>query len=652
MNDRQTRRMTLADVKALLARIYTGDTLRIYTRTLDRVEELAGRKLVQLPADEKAWADIASTIVWTGTISGRTPEAAKRSFDELVTRVGGMIRRTQELVTPSQPVDAAADLAWDLFEAYVREVENTCDEAGRLVLPNMASVSVASLRRRLGHLHPAAIDHAAATQALHVVPADKAASFRRSVRFFDGLIIGRERHPTLSGLLPPKAVGPLPGLRNAALDWSRFTPAFRASVDEVIGRAIRGDRPVRDRFEGRLGEDRLADRRAGKGVRKKKVRKPEVARKNYLLGLSWLVRHAFEPRETAYSAERLAEVFTAQAVSRAAKTYLERSRADEALLDARTTSSLGTYLATLSALARAARLGDEVLMALEDARYDHDIGAPTTAEMSATRAAFVKLVDRDPAKARAIVTGPRVLADAARRSFSRWEDLKTHERSHALHLCMASCMLAIQIARPLRTLNVNSMTIGGVAPELLAPAREGGAAWLDIAKTRTKNRKPLESPLTHRAWATISLWLEVGRPLWLAHHADEQDSDLEDENVEAGDAGTENDSIYLFPGAHREDEVCRGVINRAWNKGMELLGLPGLTPHVMRHVCATLYLAKHPGDYATVAALLADKLSTVERFYIRGEGRAAAELFAKVIEELDPSLKLKAELPKPSRTAA
>lgn len=85
---------------------------------------------------------------------------------------------------------------------------------------------------------------------------------------------------------------------------------------------------------------------------------------------------------------------------------------------------------------------------------------------------------------------------------------------------------------------------------------------------------------------------------------------------------------------------------------MELLGLTGLTPHVMRHVCATIYLAKRPGDCVTVAALLGDRLSTVEAFYVRGEGREAARPFADVIHELNPALDVNAPLVTTRRRAA
>ncbi|WP_299821423.1 hypothetical protein [uncultured Jannaschia sp.] len=55
-------------------------------------------------------------------------------------------------------------------------------------------------------------------------------------------------------------------------------------------------------------------------------------------------------------------------------------------------------------------------------------------------------------------------------------------------------------------------------------------------------------------------------------------------------------------------------------------------------MAATLWLGAHPGDYATVAAFLGDSVKTVEKFYARGEGAAAARMFAEVLETIDPTL--------------
>ena len=59
---------------------------------------------------------------------------------------------------------------------------------------------------------------------------------------------------------------------------------------------------------------------------------------------------------------------------------------------------------------------------------------------------------------------------------------------------------------------------------------------------------------------------------------------------------------------------------------------------MMRHVVATLHLAVHPGDYAVVAALLCDSVRTVEKFYARGEGRAAADLFLETLMQVHPEI--------------
>ena len=172
----------------------------------------------------------------------------------------------------------------------------------------------------------------------------------------------------------------------------------------------------------------------------------------------------------------------------------------------------------------------------------------------------------------------------------------------------------------------------------------GLSAWLDIARTRVKNRRPIEGPIPDVLWAVISAWLDEGRARWIARFAEDEEAGTDGPETDGAAARLKaafeaNDS--LFPGSTGTGPVCRQLVNKAWNRGMARLGLRGLTPHVMRHVDATLYLAKHPGDYAVVAALLCDSPRTVEKFYARGEGRAAMELFAQVLAELDPTFNLK-----------
>jgi integrase len=183
---------------------------------------------------------------------------------------------------------------------------------------------------------------------------------------------------------------------------------------------------------------------------------------------------------------------------------------------------------------------------------------------------------------------------------------------------MGAALMALQLARSLRSRNLNCLVIDGPGAELIRPIRES-RPWLDIARGRVKNRQPLEGEIPQRQWEVISLWLDEGLPRWCA--------------AKGIDADT---NVYLVPGPN--GLLSRQSFNRIWNRCMARLGVPGLQPHMMRHVLATLWLAAHPGDYATVAAFLGDKVSTVEKFYARGEGAAAAKLFAEVLESLDPTL--------------
>jgi len=178
--------------------------------------------------------------------------------------------------------------------------------------------------------------------------------------------------------------------------------------------------------------------------------------------------------------------------------------------------------------------------------------------------------------------------------------------------------MALQLARAIRSKNLNEMTTDGDDAELIRPIRES-KPWLDINRSRVKNRRPIEGEIPERQWCVIMSWLDEGLPRWCELHG------LDSET-----------NIYLVPGPN--GILSRQSFNRIWNRCVERLGIPGLQPHMMRHVAATLWLAANPGDYATVAAFLGDSVKTVEKFYARGEGAAAAKLFAQVLESTDPTL--------------
>ena len=636
-----TRINTLEDVYLRLPALYSTASATAYETAFRKFARLCGRRLSQVPAKAPEIAATAATIVWAGQFPrAKTPAAQERAFHAMVGKVQSA---TKLALTPQHAAAPDTDLAaaWDRLARYVAEIENTFDETGARRLPNQAALSIANLRSRLGDTHPRAIDTVTATRALKDIPSDKTESYRNAVRFFDKLIAARDIHAPIDDLLPTAPIGALPTIRDAALDWSRFSPDFLVSRDRAIAQAIRGTRRP-DRFSGRLGADPLADRRS-RG-RKRPVRNAEARRKSFTRALSWLARHAFDDRSKAYALASIEDLVTEDNVLAAVARFKARTEVSDHLKAVQGASSLSTWLADLHTLAMRNGLAEEVVWAIEDARYDPDNYSDHTDEMSASRAAFIKLVDRDPAVVRAIVTGPRKLLGEWRRAAARWDRLTAHQRTEALHLLLAAALLALQLARPLRTRNLNDMLSDGADAEITAPRNAGMSAWLDIDRARIKNRRPVEGPIPDPLWAVISTWLDDGRDTWITRFIEASRDICTDAEADAAGAGLTaafeaND--FLVPGRTGLGPACRQTINRAWNRGMARLGLRGLTPHLMRHVDATIYLAKHPGDYAVVAALLCDGLRTVEKFYARGEGRAAMELFAQVLAEIDPTFTLK-----------
>jgi hypothetical protein len=606
---------SLKDVKLLLPALYSEASAAVYSAALSRVTKLTGKPLSHIPADENAWYELSREIIWAGEFRGDTPGARQEAFDAWVKKVASAIRRAHaHIATPV--VSTSEDAAWERFQLYATEVENTRDRNGVLLLPNMASLSIANLRARCRETHPANLNTQTAGRALERCRSDKAATLRRSIAAFNKLIGDRARHPAIQDLLPLTPIGDLPRLRDRPLDWSQFSEMFLASRDRAIKLAIRNDaRKKKDQFGGKLGADPLNGR--DRTRRARPVRNPEAARKRHLNALSWLVRHAFEDRIEAYRIESIEALVTCEAVEQATMRYVARAKASPTLLDVEKTASGSSVLSSLETLARRNDWGQEVIWALEDARFDH-VDSYQTREMSAEREAFIKLVERNPAIAKAIVSGPRLLKAEAEAAFATWDELGAHSKSEALHLSMGAAMLALQLARSVRSRNLNGMIIDGPDAELVRPLRQS-RPWLDIHRSRVKNRRPIEGEIPERQWQVIVAWLDEGLPRWCA---------AKDIDFEA--------NILLMPGPN--GVLSRQSFNRIWNRCVNRIGVPGLRPHMMRHVAATLWLAVNPGDYATVAAFLGDSIATVEKFYARGEGAAAAKLFAGVMEAIDPTL--------------
>ncbi|MCB1358073.1 MAG: hypothetical protein KDK53_16825 [Maritimibacter sp.] len=632
----------LADVRALLPRLYSKSSLPVYESAFGRVERLTRRKLYSIPANRREWENISADIVWAGEFKSRVPGREERVYRDWNSKIGGAIDKANDFFTSPDPVETSVSEAWETVLKYVRDVEGKKQEDGSLILPQQTSLSFEMMRSQFGHVHPTDVCFDVALAVLETILPGKITSLRASLRTFNKVIRDPDRHPALSGLLPSSPIPPLPTLRDEAFSWEYCEPVFQKSVDDAINTAVRGRRQSAqpDRFGGRLGSNPLPDRRKGRQKRKKPPRNPGQLRKNHRRALSWLARHGFESRDEVYAFDDIADLLTADVVNQAAVAFVERSETSEALKPAKQTSSLTTYLGALGALARANDFEDEVIYAIEDVPYllsgDDETWFDNSDRMAREREKFVKMLDRDQKKVLAIVRGPRALAAEARRQIEKWDQLGSHRRTQALHLGISATAMALQLVRASRTRNVNEMTSGGDEPELVEPAREGERAWVDIPRDRVKNRRAIEHSLPPWAWEIVSYWLDVGRPLWIEHNNREAQGSVFYQAV---------DNDFLFPGVGREGEISRATFGRAWNRGVqEFLGLRGLTTHVMRHVDVTIFLARFPGMYGAAASLIGDSERALESFYSRGTGREAADLFAEVLAEIDPLLDLNSPL--------
>ncbi len=543
---------TLRDVQNVLPIIYSEASAKTLDAALRKVERLTGRKLSQLPADENDWFQKSRGIIWSGEFQGVTPGDQQDAFETWVKKITAMIRRAHRHV--SQPVEVANERqAWDQVVGYTAAVENTFDESGARILPNCFTRSMETLRARCAAVHPASLTTEAAKRALEACRSDKVTSFRNSISAFNTLIRDRHRHAAIAHLIPTVPIGPLPLLRDRALDWGQFSEAFIASRDRAILRAVQPDRAERrDRFQGRLGKSKLGS--AGTRKRQRKVHNTGSATKAHLNALSWLIRHSFPDREDAYAFEAIEELFDPEIIARAVTNYTARAEASLSLLDPKDTASAGTILSRLQTLAARNGWSDDVVFEIEDARFDQ-VDSYHAREMSKEREQFIKLVQRDPSVARAIVSGPRRLAAEAQLVFDDWKRQKERVKDEALHLSMGAALLALQLARAVRSKNLNLLLVDGPDAELIRPLRES-RPWLDISRGRVKNRRPIEGEIPDRQWQVIAGWLDQGLPRWCKKHGVDVET-----------------NTLLLPGP--AGVLSRQSFNRIWNRCVSRTGVPG-----------------------------------------------------------------------------
>ena len=221
--------------------------------------------------------------------------------------------------------------------------------------------------------------------------------------------------------------------------------------------------------------------------------------------------------------------------------------------------------------------------------------------MTRANIAFCRTLVRSPSKQATLFGLPWALQARAQALLDRWDGLTIAERHTAVRAgTSAVAMLILLRCAPIRIGNLAAISFGGVRSWLTAPVK-GERALLVIPASEVKNRREIRAPLQDDgrkgSWPLVAWYLDQIRPRGIAL------SSLPPEIA---------DGAALFPGA-RGAASCS--VLRDWMRiETAACGLP-IRPHQTRHAIASILLNRNRGALAQVAALLGDRVSTVERAY-------------------------------------
>jgi len=612
---------SLKDVEEALGQLYSPASAASYGSKLRKAAKLLGQRPELLPADPHALRALLERCSWAGHFRGPTEAAKQRKFDDLVNRVTGACARHQAVRTPTCPDAGHRRAEWDMIQTFVLERESVFGEGGLIFAP-MSSLSIANLRGVLGDkLRPCEVTTPGANAIVPKLCSRAIGRLRRSVAFFNKLILAQNRYPEIAGILPSVPVGTILRRRAAPIVWDEYPAGLKVSFDDALSAIVRDGAHARADALRALGAGLDVAEVLSRARKAKRIRKPEAARRSYGVALRWLIREA-EAAEILAACEMtdLAVLCRAEVVMALVRHWKDKTAASDSLKCVAETATLHSYLSRLEVVASRA-LGDPV----EAARIailritDDAISNPHVRGMAKEREDFVAHVAGTPEAVEALIEAPFALAREAGARLAGWESLEKTERMRALKVYVSAIQFGLQMTRPIRPDNLRLLTIDGPEANIRRPRTGRARAILRLPPSETKNRRRLEHAIPHDVWAILEDWLTIWRPRWIEvfGHAD---------------------GIHLVPGSAASGALSVQSASTIWNEGAAMIGLPAMTGHMARHACATIYLAAHPGNYETVASLLGDRVETVRAFYGRDSGHEAAARFRAALERHYPKL--------------
>lgn len=523
--------------------------------------------------------------------------------------------------------------AWNRLVDYVVEREGAALDA---VFRPELSRRLYILRSR-AECQPHDLVSADIARIATVVAPTQREALRRAVELMNRLIAERDAHAQIAALLPATPLdAPAPVDRRPPVRLKTLSAPFQASLEGLIRETLATPKDqaavVRARIDA--GEDRvavIADFNAT--ARSRSIGNTSAARKGYEGALRWLLGSLAAAGDDLTGLTDVREVLNRAVLERAVAWQIARTATSSALKASNRSSTIHTYLTNLNTLAahglRDAGLQVDIML-LRILQGEH-VRAPGADGMQEEREAFCMLLQGSEMVAGNLVNAPKRIAAHAEKLIAEAQLSKSRLAEIAgLRLYASAVLFAIQMSRPLRTMNLQ---LTRIAATLLATTNlrrlRGGGIDLNYARGEIKNGEAVKVPLRGDDAEIMARWLGVHR----ARYA-------EINGVEA--------SVYLFPGDAKPEGakdalrlphgcLCDRAIAALWADGAEVVGIR-MTPHMARHAVATLILAIEPGNFAKVAAVLGDTEETVRRHYGRDSGFSAAQSLRATLLARHPDL--------------
>ena len=461
-------------------------------------------------------------------------------------------------------------------------------------------------------------------------------ALRRAVALMNRLIAGRDAHAPISALLPEHPLdAPAPVDRRPPVRLKALSGPFQASLEALIRATLATPKTQAADARARIdaGEDRDAVIADFNAARSRAIGNTATARNGYACAIRWLLGALAAAGDDLAGLTDVREVLNRTVLERAVAWQIARTATSSALKASNRSSTIHTYLTNLNTLAahglRDAGLQTDIML-LRILHGEH-VRTPGADGMQEEREAFCMLLQGSEMVAGNLVNAPQRIAAHAEKLIAEAQLSKSRlAEISGLRLYAAAVMFAIQLSRPLRTMNLQLTRIAAT-PQATGNLRRlrGGGVDLTYARGEIKNGAAVAVALRGDDAAIMTRWLDTHRARY------------------AGINGV-GASVYLFPGDAKPESAKDALtlphgclsdrtIAAIWADGADVVGIR-MTPQMARHAVATLILAIEPGNFAKVAAVLGDTEDTVRRHYGRDSGFSAGQTLRAALLLRHPDL--------------